>query len=484
MIVLCSADGGRTWNPCGMKVKGGGDLSRDGGTQGQDGWNVCIGVSPFDPKLVAIGWQAGPFISDDSGQSWSKADGPIHGDIHRVYFDPRAAVSVSGGPLSERLFVATDGGVFSTDDRGHTFESRYNTHLLNLQFYGALGARESWGSAGAFSQFPSLVGGGLQDNGNCFAELAGATTPFLHLDDGDGGFFTPLATGQVLHDVGLQDTPQPVLASMWDATAHAFKSTVVIPVLKSKPPAPPDPNGLTSVNSLELVKEPRFHRQGRLMYAVASVGLDVFGLFALPNGDKIGWDYIGTAPAAAASTAWSVASVDGTAVFVGVDGPHIYSLDPANGGFVEYLYDSLVASSGGISRIVPYSNTRAFAIHNWTDPFGVSHGTILALEVLTWKPAGNGLPDETIFALEGARNIDNDILFAATDDRVFISYDEAKTWGQASKGLPRNPHCADLRFVKGPQGDQYIYLSSFGRSLWVANLLPDVRGTVHPTGGP
>lgn len=477
-VVVRSDDGGRIWNPCQMMLKGGGNLQSNAGTQGEDGYNGCIGVSPFDPNLVAIGWEFGPFISDNGGQLWQQARGPTHADIHSVYFDPRIGAhlgSVIGVGTSDLLYVCSDGGLASTSDSGQTFESGYNQQLLNLQYYSATGVRQSWGSIGAFPQFDGLVGGGLQDNGNCFAELGGTTfTPWTHLDGRDGGFFTPLQTGQVLHNIGLQPTPQPILASRWDTGAHTFVDTAPVLIAHSKPPAQPDPKGLIGVNSLEFVKHPKFTRRGRLMYAVASVGLDVYGLFAERNGDKITWEYLGTTPGAAPNVAWAVASVDGTNVFVGTSERRIFLLDAQNGASVEYLYDRALNPTGTFIRIVPYSNTRAFAIQNWDD-----HGTVIALRGLVWAPAGSGLPDSPFFALEGARNITNDTLLAATDDRVFISYDEAKTWGRASKGLPRCPHCADLRFVKDHRGAQRIYLGTFGRSLWVANLLPDVDGSVH-----
>jgi hypothetical protein len=168
--------------------------------------------------------------------------------------------------------------------------------------------------------------------------------------------------------------------------------------------------------------------------------------------------------------------VDGTSIFVGTDGRRIYNMDPANGYAVEYLYDASLHPTGTILRIVAYANDRAFALQDWD-----STGDVIALRGLIWEPARNGIPtsEGSFWGLCGARNITNDTLLATTDAHVWMSYDEARTWTRASQGLPRRPHCADIRFVKDHDGSQHLYLASYGRSVWAADLLPDIPGRVH-----
>jgi hypothetical protein len=60
-------------------------------------------------------------------------------------------------------------------------------------------------------------------------------------------------------------------------------------------------------------------------------------------------------------------------------------------------------------------------------------------------------------------------VLVSTDDRVYISREDGATWRQASLGLPRNPHCADLRFASSYSG-AWLYLSTFGRSVYVVRL--------------
>jgi len=484
MAVLRSEDGGQTWDLCGEKLTGGvaGKLTKNAGEQGDDGWNNCVGVSPFDPDLVSIGWQFGPFTSADGGQSWYQAEGGNHADHHAVTWDPTLVVQ-SGGSTGETLYVCSDGGIASTGDRGKTFDGAYNQYIHILQGYAALGGRESWGSVGVAAAMPGIIGVGVQDNGNLYASRPNSG-PYLHLDGGDGGFNCYLEIGWALHDIGLQATPQPVQASRWDAGTGQFVDTRTPPINKPKPGNAKDPAGLTGVFSLEAVQHPKFHRGSAVLHAVGGVsdggtGGDIYGLFIAGDPAGMEWRYLGSVT----GTPWSVASVDGTSVFVGTDGRRIYNMDPANGYAVEYLYDPAMNPTGTILRITPYANDRAFALQDWD-----GSGDVIALRGLVWEPSRTGIPasEGSFWGLTGARNIDNDTLLATTDAHVWISYDEARTWNRASQGLPRRPHCADIRFVKDHDGSQHLYLATYGRSVWAADLLPDVPGRVNipPAPGP
>jgi photosystem II stability/assembly factor-like uncharacterized protein len=72
-------------------------------------------------------------------------DDYVHADIHRVYYHPA---------LSNTLFMATDGGIFVSEDNGETFEGR-NGSYQTQQFYANF----------ANAQIDSLIAmGGMQDN--------------------------------------------------------------------------------------------------------------------------------------------------------------------------------------------------------------------------------------------------------------------------------------------------------------------------------
>ncbi len=481
MTVIRSDDGGQKWDLCGTKLTGTttGTLLTNAGAQGANGWNNCVGVSPINADLVAVGWEFGPFVSADGGATWYKAEGTNHADYHALVWSPSIGITIEGA-IRERLYVCSDGGIISTDDFGKTFDGYYNKRIHVLQCYSADGGRQAWGSIGASAAMPGILGAGTQDNGNIWSPVEPGADPFVKLDNGDGGFNCYLPNGWALHSLVLDGSA--VIASRWDLPSQTFVDTLVPPINGPKPGAAKDSAGLKGVLSLEPVLQPRFKHGRELMHAIAGVsdggtGGDIYGLFIGSDPKTMEWRYLGSV----GGGPWSVASVDGTAVFVGTGNRRIYNLDPSTGGAVEYLYDPSLNATGTIYRIVAYGNDRAFAIQNRD-----SDGDIIALRDLVWSPARLGIPStEGVFwGLTAARNIDNDVLIAVTDANAWISYDEARSWRRASQGLPARPHCADVRFVRNDDGSQRLQLGTYGRSTWVADLLPDSDGQVNIPGQP
>jgi hypothetical protein len=97
--------------------------------------------------VTPMSWQATTLPPPDVGPQ------PYHADHHIVVFAPER-----GTP--DRIYVATDGGVFRADDwtRPETFSSIHNRGLRNLQFYDFCLA--------TLETPRGIVAGGLQDNGN------------------------------------------------------------------------------------------------------------------------------------------------------------------------------------------------------------------------------------------------------------------------------------------------------------------------------
>ena len=224
-MVLRSSDGGRKWTTCGTIIK---DLPPDAveyiqhyGNDGSGGIIHRISVHPKKPEIVAFGVLI-PFISEDSGVTWKRIGTwdwkeprakHQHDDVHFVYFDSRSDRS------DTTIYIGTDGGLTSTNDKGATFVSLYNKSLPNLQFYG----RNTGGFYGKMcvsDVFPNFIGGGTQDNFNLYCELLDQqqkTSPWKKLAGmagGDGGQMVtiPLAHGDVvLHSFygGNEDDLKP-----------------------------------------------------------------------------------------------------------------------------------------------------------------------------------------------------------------------------------------------------------------------------------
>jgi hypothetical protein len=104
-----------------------------------------ITINPRDPDVVVKGGLTGS-ISRDGGKTFKNL-GPMHADIHDIVFDIED---------SDRMYVATDGGIYRTWDGGSTMEIVENIPVS--QFY----------HISVDNAEPYNVYGGLQDNGSWY----------------------------------------------------------------------------------------------------------------------------------------------------------------------------------------------------------------------------------------------------------------------------------------------------------------------------
>ncbi len=483
--LLRSKDGGRHWTFCAAQKAGGAgplDLIQPlAGEQGKD-WNNCISAHPTNPGMAALGWVVGPFLTLDSGTSWRLVDGGphLHPDLHALHFAKETPDSIGN------LFVGSDGGVarINLDDflglTGQPFRSDYNRNLPTLQCYSTL-IRQFYGTMDASAAPPGLLAAGLQDNGNVSCRLRPTPGPWAHVDFGDGGWNAFVAKSGYVHN-GLDG---PVVAT---APLGPAVQTAVIPLTV---PAPGDPAGLR-VEIGEAVVQPG-HRNpaGQLLVAVAAPhkSNSVFGIFADAGGvPPYHWELIGMIPAG--QTISALGSFLGDRVFAGTGAGKMYVVDVATGSAVEQKVSlpkpspSTKMQGGAFTRIVGFSDTAMFALLlgateaklNGTPPLGTPavQGYVLRLDGDAWKPTpGAGLPNEILYGMVAIAAPNTRIthgLMVAADDAVYLSRDDGKTWLRASLGLPRRPHCGDLRFVIDRLGGANIFLGTFGRSVWTAPL--------------
>ncbi len=130
-----SEDGGKNWN----------HLNKDFGLVVRPFYFSRIVVDPRDPEVVV---KAGVFgsISRDGGKTFKNL-GTMHPDIHDIVFDIHN---------SDRMYVATDGGIYRSWDGATTMEIVSNVPVS--QFY----------QVSVDDQEPYNVYGGLQDNGSWY----------------------------------------------------------------------------------------------------------------------------------------------------------------------------------------------------------------------------------------------------------------------------------------------------------------------------
>lgn len=108
---------------------------------GIDAWKSSNGGALFEKRSNWADWTFGqiPVDTIDGLPSY------VHADIHGVYYHPLTP---------EKVFLATDGGVFSTVDGGETFIT-HNGGLQTTQFYANMASS---------STSPDFCIGGTQDN--------------------------------------------------------------------------------------------------------------------------------------------------------------------------------------------------------------------------------------------------------------------------------------------------------------------------------
>ncbi|MCB0380786.1 MAG: hypothetical protein KDD24_05965 [Flavobacteriales bacterium] len=134
-----SEDGGASWK----------HLNADFGLVVRPFYFSRIVVDPKNPDVLV---KAGLFgsISKDGGKTF-KGLGQMHPDIHDIWFDVND---------SEKMFSATDGGLYRSLNQGTTMEQIENLPIC--QFY----------HIAVDNQEPYNIYGGLQDNGSWFGPSA------------------------------------------------------------------------------------------------------------------------------------------------------------------------------------------------------------------------------------------------------------------------------------------------------------------------
>lgn len=487
--VLRSVDGGLNWRRCPDKVTGAPAAYPSILSTGDDhagGIMHQISVSAVDPLRVGFGilW---PFGSFDGGTTWQLlepwdgddlARAHTHDDVHVVYFDPRAV---------DRLYIGSDGGLVRTEDDGKTFSSRHNRALPTLQFYSTF-TREFFGRICASPVFPNLVAGGLQDNGNVYAAIG--TTPWRPTsvtpgkrEGGDGGQVIALENGWLVRS--FMNRPVPRQTS-WDAASGTLVDHGPVPV-RSRDDEPLA-ESLTSAVMESALAPVLKNSLGERMYAVGAAETgkttaNAYGLFAESGGTHMHWEPI-------IDAGWTIASGlqvsaigvgDGRRVFLALHGPsgagpsglQVIGFTPSNGAWAALGGGLPPLPSGGfISRLlVRGEGTVAFALHNIYPSVAKPAGSGRLLRTdnggMKWDVVG-GVPDVNIYGLDEDWTTSPPTLFLATDSEVLRSRDDGATWTPVNDGLPRRPHCSDLRFVAYPGGKRFLYLGTWGWSLWRA----------------
>jgi hypothetical protein len=249
--------------------------------------------------------------------------------------------------------------------------------------------------------------------------------------------------------------------SIWNGTGLTQPNPDTPPI-----DTPPNPNGLQGgLNTpIGTARFPQFiNASGELMYAAAARAANVYGLFARDDGSDLHWDQLGSI--GTGENAKAVSTRDGNSIFIGTDQGNLYRFDaPYTNGPTQLSINAPSVPAGGrwISAVVEIFPTVAFATLNVA-----GNGYVLSWLGQEWDLTGGALPNDLTFQSLAVPDLGS--LYAVTTQRVYVSHDLGASWATASDGLPTMPHATDLRFATQPSGG-YLYLSTYGRSLWRAKL--------------
>jgi hypothetical protein len=321
-----------------------------------------------------------------------------------------------------------------------------------------------------------LIAGGTQDNGDIFLRMNPlATGPWTQLQGCDGGqnqFFNVSAVdGWVLHT--------PICGGWYPVIAAAILNfPPFVTNVEITPPVKKDPNGKKRPEGLSAqvrsVYRPTYTKGNGLMFAIAgeqaSIKTDsfpnsVFGLFADPKklGTDMEWDHLGNLPVAATTCA----AYDGNPVVCGGADGNIYTLDAKNGN-VQMMSMLAPFKNGTANRILyrlPALPLSAYSSFAGTTP----QGAVLQFNGVQWNKI-LAFNDQAIQDIQVDESVSPEVIYVATDNRIYSSPDAGKTWFTDSKGLPERFHGSQLKIVRYSNGEKWLYLTTYGRSVWAANM--------------
>jgi hypothetical protein len=440
-----SDDGGLSWRTGGMP--------QNPGNQGF--YNNVIAASPFNRNLAALAWRDHVYITTDGGVSWNPLgdlQGHLHSDYHALYFPATQAHPT-------QLFIGSDGGVVMTNDLGKSYTSEYNKHLCNLQF--------TSNCCTASSLISGLIAGGSQDNGNLYLFLPSPdrpARPWITLEGGDGLTCRFIEPGQLLRFnntwvVNGVEVGNRVRIAAWDVQNKTFSGLgTVVPLFEDRPL----PTGLAFPQVLEVVYNPRYSRNGQIMYAVAGKDNVLYGLFADTTGNNALWFPLLIVD----GTITALASADGYTVLIGTDQGAISLFDTT---IVQLTAIPInLEQPGRIVRLLADSQPPAFAI------CGNGHHYVLRLDGDSWTPLLNvPITDAYLLAFDSATRPKG--VYVASGDFIYGSDDNGVSWVNQSSGLPRNASISDIRAAYQLDGTRLLYAFTYGYSAFASPLKAAAR---------
>jgi photosystem II stability/assembly factor-like uncharacterized protein len=417
----------------------GGVLSATGrvwfGEQGN--YDLDIKVDPTNANRIYIaGVRA--FRSIDGGATFTPMGTEIHCDWQTLVIDPRNP---------RVLWAGTDGGIYTSIDGGDTWRSR-NYGLMISMWYPGISQHPT---------DPSIVLGGLQDNGTL---MANGTTIYNSVTGGDGGFAAI-----------NYNSPNTIWTScQWSTTSGAclFKRTYNATGTFTS----------FSVRSGIVASDRAAFIPPLVMDPVTPTTL-YFGTMRLYRtvNDGVLWTPITPDLSNGSGTVRSIAVApsDANTIYVGTSDGNVHVSRDGGATFVRTTgIPTRVVTDIGISRSDPGRAVATVSgsgvVHVWkTEDYGT-----------TWTAAGGNLPDFPVTAVTIIEDSPNH-WFVGTDIGVMETTDGGLSYTATPTGLP-NVVVQDLSYNVTTR---QLVAATHGRGLWKFSLASStavMRGDVNRDG--
>ena len=429
---------------------------------GDQAWyNQMIVVSPGDARrnTVYIGGNLSTAKTTNSGASWTLLSSwlPTGCDnvtpaLPYVHADNHTATIVATGGV-ERVMFGTDGGIFTSQDGGKSFDSAKNTGIVALLAQTIMSTPQRDSSAIT----------GLQDTGTRARIGSSQTWNQVFGGDGEG-----VAWSQANNAVTL------VTAEFMTIARQA-----------GLPSNTGDPNNwLDGTNGLDFSNPDCFPFFTPL--ATPSARLDRTGkVFYTSTGSRL---YRTTDGAASWKQVVQFGSTQAPSCIIRQVW-HSTGLHPSNPNLVSMTGAGgrpLISQDGGATwsgtattliNLVPgyegFNSATAWTTNNVVyyssegrDP-GVVHVVKSADRGVSWSEADFGLPDVAVSDLAvDTRDQSGRTLYAATDLGVYSTRDGGDSWSLFGAGLP---NVSVRSLYLSPEGE-FMRIATYGRGVWEVEL--------------
>lgn len=385
------------------------------------GWYLShVHVQPNNPDVVFMGG-LNLRRSTNGGASWSTVT-PSHVDMHAF------AWTTTGAVLS-----GNDGGVFRSTNLGNAW-TPINTGLSLIQYYAG------------FSTHPSSVNimfGGMQDNGSAVRDMVGNWT---HAVGGDGGWTQIDQNNPLIMFGESQGTGN--LARSSDGGMNFLTSSGGIQSGDRNCFLPPyliDPNDSSRM----------FYATHRVYRSVNGGGL----------WSPISPDLTGGAPAAIRALA--IAPSDSNYLYAATNDGRV--LISRNGGVA---FDVIRTGNPGwprTTREIAVHPTRPETVYLAVAAFGSEHVLRSTNGGGAWTSLAGDLPNVPVNVMGVDARLATPVLFAGTDDGVYVSTSDGGHWRRFGCGHPRIP-VIDLRVETFRDR---LTVATQGRGAWTVPLFAD-----------